>query len=552
MTPPKPPNLKNINKKFSYNTLYIRQTRSQSKSPDSVSQPTYSAMAKTNLKKDKTSSSSHSLHNVVELSDEETDAMRSPMQQHIRNLKSTINNLLSDALDHGGKNQSKLQKQYSLHLDAIQDIHTQQTQSIERLSIQLECANEQIQFMKNQIDNLTDKIPSTSNLLKAMEEQIANQLKQQLLDMAALDNDESSDLVPPQEETMEGNDIRSSAEHQSTSNQNRSKPQFKDHQEPESRNQVNRVTQDPARRTAIVKARNPSTGAEIMAALATISVTAGLIESVVPKSRTVHITCRTNAKRETLKRDLQLNKHFNRTMNIVNLPLDTARILIRDVPEEITKENIIESVKMNHNVRDGEINIIASLKSKRGGLNHIAVVPVDVARDLVSARTTVIGLTPVSISPHTSIKRCKKCGLIGHLEKQCTACKLCNHCSEAHFIPENPEPCTRQAKCINCVKYNRDNNAKLQTNHPISSRDCPSYNEAYQAERERINQLFGIHFKKGQPSAPEDLMEEHRQIPGHSPRRVLLPEVHHFHQEARYGGSYRTAYPYGPPSRSYF
>lgn len=499
-----------------YNIISLKNINSnqeQARRLRSAKSPTEDTMTNQTKDSTKTPSPEKSAEDVL---------VDSPIHLLINNLKDNVSNLLTDAMTTGSKNQKRLMKAFETTVTTIHQVYLQEHTETIRLATENTMLKDQLKEQRIHIDELTSKITTSTDIVTALDDRISAMIKQQLIDMAvSLPNGEETNdksLDPPtQGVASQATETDVNLDNHRREAASRKKIAVDNNRHnivPQERQTSTRT--DPARRTLVIKSRAESTGAEIMNKINQISPTVGLIDLVIPKRYTVHVVCNTPAKRETLKRELQGDRRFNLALNAVNLPLDTYKILIQNVPKDLTKEYVTESIIDCFNLQNDDFNIISSYQHRNGGTNWIAVSPLDIARKMVDFGGLTIGLRYVKINPHTSIQRCKTCHQVGHQAKRCTATPLCPVCSEEHDLTEK---CQKQPNCINCKIANKEYRERNPTDHQPTSFSCPTYNFFYTEEREKINEIFSTNRNRRMTRQDQDLLDTYQDYPDHVPRR---------------------------------
>lgn len=154
-----------------------------------------------------------------------------------------------------------------------------------RLQILNEELNKKANEFKAIIENLTSKIPSSTDIAEALQAFVASRIQEQLQDVPPISG------FPPSETQAEPIpcSMQSGTDHQSSPTSKTNEPVTN----MTSITKTSPLEQHPTKRTLVVKPRKETPGWKVLQILksAKISVPAGVIEKVSTTSSTVEITC---------------------------------------------------------------------------------------------------------------------------------------------------------------------------------------------------------------------------------------------------------------------
>ena len=161
----------------------------------------------------------------------------------------------------------------------------------------------------------------------------------------------------------------------------------------------------------------------------------------------------------------------------VNVPkLRKPRIIIRNIPQDITTENLEETIRAqnpNLSIKPGEIAAKFKFRTKRGDTNIVIEVGPETRNKLLQTKLK-IGWLICSVGDYLVAKRCFRCSRYNHRHQDCRGEETCPLCAGSHSLKDCKAP-TNLHKCINCMTYNRySKKEKIDENHSSLSKGCPS------------------------------------------------------------------------------
>jgi len=188
------------------------------------------------------------------------------------------------------------------------------------------------------------------------------------------------------------------------------------------------------------------------------------------------IQIETGSEEEINSLSTEISAKLGERLEIKKHTLRKPRIIIYNVTEEITTENVAAIIKaQNPEINANGEDIIAKFRytNKKGRYNLVMEVGPRTRLQILQNKLK-IGWEICNVADYLTPTRCFKCCRYNHKSNECRGEETCPHCAGKHKMKE----CTanaREQKCINCINYNRHNkNDKINENHSALSRDCPS------------------------------------------------------------------------------
>ncbi|KAM8701646.1 hypothetical protein ACLKA7_000078 [Drosophila subpalustris] len=163
------------------------------------------------------------------------------------------------------------------------------------------------------------------------------------------------------------------------------------------------------------------------------------------------------------------------TRAVVKKRTETAQVEIRDLDELVSKEEVVEAVKLALNDATVSQDSVKPLRALRDG-QQVAnlILPAAQAKVLVDLRKIRIGWVVCRIRPVLQPKRCFKCLAYGHMAANCSSTEelkgACFKCGERGHLAKT---CVKPPKCSLCIRSGEKN-----IDHAVGSFKCPAYKEA--------------------------------------------------------------------------
>jgi len=156
--------------------------------------------------------------------------------------------------------------------------------------------------------------------------------------------------------------------------------------------------------------------------------------------------------------------------------LRNPRLVLLNIPEDITPENVEETLKRQNpelDLKEGDIGAKFCYTTKRKTRNLVIEVDSDTRKKLMQARIK-LGWTICRADDYIVPKRCFRCSRYNHNFRDCRGEETCPLCTGSHKLKE----CTAtksEHKCINCLIYNKHHQTnQIDTAHSSLDKNCPS------------------------------------------------------------------------------
>ena len=161
----------------------------------------------------------------------------------------------------------------------------------------------------------------------------------------------------------------------------------------------------------------------------------------------------------------------------VNVPnLWKPRIIIRNIPHDITVENIEENILSQNaelNLIPGEVAARFKFSTKRGAVHMVIEVGPEARIKLLQTKLK-IGWLICNVGDYVVAKSCFRCSRYNHRHQDCRGEETCPLCAGGHTLKDCKAP-SNQHKCFNCMTYNRySRKDKIYDNNSSLSKNCPS------------------------------------------------------------------------------
>jgi len=175
-------------------------------------------------------------------------------------------------------------------------------------------------------------------------------------------------------------------------------------------------------------------------------------------------------------------------LEVIQHKLRKSRLIIYNVPNEITTENVVAVIKTQNPellTNGKEIKAKYMLKNRKG--RHIIVVEISsqIRKQILQSRV-ILGWEICNVADYVISRRCYKCSIYNHKHYNCRGEETCPHCTGKHKKNERTTAEIEQ-KCINCITYNRFNKEEnVNENHSALSKGCPSLQAVLKRYRDNI------------------------------------------------------------------
>lgn len=159
-------------------------------------------------------------------------------------------------------------------------------------------------------------------------------------------------------------------------------------------------------------------------------------------------------------------------------------LIIKNIPEEITINNLVETLITQNeelNLEENEISAVFIMTTKNK-IRRSAIINVSPrARNILLSSKLKLYYSMCYSEDFISPRRCTKCSKLNHSKGSCREALTCPHCSGGHTAQDCPvKEKIEEHKCVNCISYNNYCKAesKVSISHSALSKSCPSYRNA--------------------------------------------------------------------------
>jgi hypothetical protein len=131
------------------------------------------------------------------------------------------------------------------------------------------------------------------------------------------------------------------------------------------------------------------------------------------------------------------------------------RIIVYNVPEDITSENAAEAVVLQNsefNLNESEINPKFMFEDRKKRKKLVIEVNSEIRKRLVN-RKLKIGWHVCNSNDYLTVTRCYKCSKYNHRAQECFGEVVCPHCVQSHKMHEC-KASKESHQCANCINYN--------------------------------------------------------------------------------------------------
>lgn len=190
---------------------------------------------------------------------------------------------------------------------------------------------------------------------------------------------------------------------------------------------------------------------------------------------------------EKLKAEVESNNILKTKLNVKVPTRRLPRILIRDIAEEINKENLQEALVEQNEVftTDSKVEPLFNFKGKRNTQSWVVALDPDAFRKVMKSGKVNIGWTSCRISEHLRPLQCYNCLRLGHVAAQCENYRACGKCGEKDHDKITCK--ATKSSCINCHFANDQFGQKLYTDHSPMDPRCPSLQRAIANLKKKID-----------------------------------------------------------------
>jgi len=171
----------------------------------------------------------------------------------------------------------------------------------------------------------------------------------------------------------------------------------------------------------------------------------------------------------------EIDTKLGERLKITKHKLRKPRLIIYNVPEEITTQNVATIIKaQNPEIQSNGEDIEAKYKFKdtKGRHNIVMEVGPQIRLQILQIKLK-IGWEICNVADYLAPTRCYKCSRYNYKHYECKGEETCPHCTVKHKMKECTAVASEQ-KCINCITYNRYNKKeRINENHSALSKKLP-------------------------------------------------------------------------------
>ena len=196
----------------------------------------------------------------------------------------------------------------------------------------------------------------------------------------------------------------------------------------------------------------------------------------------------TGSLEEVTTLSIEITNKLGSSLEIFQHKLRKPRIIIYNVPEDITTEILGTTIRtQNPELQIEEDNITPKFRYKnRRGKHNIVMAVSPQARKQILQTKLKLEWEICSTADYIVPTRCYKCNRYNHKHYECRGKEACPHCNGNHKMKD----CTVAAsemKCINCITYKKFNKeGKVAENHSALSKECSSLHPMIKIYRNNI------------------------------------------------------------------
>ena len=204
------------------------------------------------------------------------------------------------------------------------------------------------------------------------------------------------------------------------------------------------------------------------------------------KSFSGGVIIETNSKEEIEILSKEIQEKCGRDLEAHIHSLRKPRLIILNVPEEISTTNIEDSILRQNpelNLKEGSIAAKFIYVTKKKHRNAVVEVSAETRRTLLNKKIR-IGWQICRIDDYITATRCYKCSKFNHRTQDCRGEVTCPLCAGNHTLKECKGDST-MFKCINCENYKKHNpTSNISAAHSALDRKCPSLQAILQKNRQ--------------------------------------------------------------------
>jgi len=151
-----------------------------------------------------------------------------------------------------------------------------------------------------------------------------------------------------------------------------------------------------------------------------------------------------------------INTKYGEKLEIMKHKLRKPRLIIYNVPEEITIVNVTNVIKAQNPeiaMNGEEVTAKFRYKTRNGNYNILIEVGPRIRKQILHTKQK-IGWEVCKVEDYLVPTRCFSCSRFYHKHSDCKGEEICPHCPVKHKLKECTAPASEH-KFINCITYNR-------------------------------------------------------------------------------------------------
>ncbi|GBO36955.1 hypothetical protein AVEN_259519-1 [Araneus ventricosus] len=199
----------------------------------------------------------------------------------------------------------------------------------------------------------------------------------------------------------------------------------------------------------------------------------------------VAIECRSSKDLDKLVKEINSNPKVAGTLE-AKCPLKKLpRIIIYNVDRGVTKEELVEKISAQNDIKDQAIKILFRMNGRNRDSCHwvLEAEPQEFKRILKKGKLS-FEWSRLSLLEFVRPIRCYKCNQYGHISTRCDANETCPRCGEEGH---KGQECEQPENCTSCTAANKKHNKSYDTGHAVTNGDCPTFLHEIAELKKRIN-----------------------------------------------------------------
>jgi len=173
----------------------------------------------------------------------------------------------------------------------------------------------------------------------------------------------------------------------------------------------------------------------------------------------------------------KINEVCREELESYMLTLKNPRLIVFNVPEDITSENAAQAIVVQNsdlNFKENEIKPKFMFEDRKKHKNLVIELNSEIRKILVD-RKLKLGWHVCYSSDYVSVTRCYKFSKYNHRAQECVGELVCPHCVQSHKMYEC-KASKENHRCVNCIQYNKYNRTtQVNVNHSSLDKSCSCY-----------------------------------------------------------------------------